>query len=397
MEPVEYDVFICCREKAGGALARLVASSLTARGFRVALEPPPRDPRTRDRRLALIGQTPDFVVVLAPGDEAILEGAGDPMRQEIAHALRTERIIVPVYAPGMAPLRAGSLPLDLTRLRRYEGIAFETATEREDLARLAHTLSSETTIEDRRQMRFAKWAFAIAGLAIVTVFAVKLAIAIPKWLARPAALRPLPPMALYWSAWNQRADGGRWVDVPLQDGATVRAGDRIRLAFSPSSDGFAYALGRDARGDVSVLYPGMTLRGAAGVRAGQVYEAPPHNTWFTVDPQAGLQVVYLLASYDPIENLEELVEESGQTLSPKVRLELLTSTIAGLLDGKHGMLERVRARSGRPILRTLPIASGPQAASATLAGGSTASHTLALQPGFVSALVEINVLYERAK
>ena len=41
MKAVDYDVYICCREKSGADLATLVSAGLTRRGFRVFCEDRP--------------------------------------------------------------------------------------------------------------------------------------------------------------------------------------------------------------------------------------------------------------------------------------------------------------------------------------------------------------------
>ena len=144
-----------------------------------------------------------------------------------------------------------------------------------------------------------------------------------RWWNRPAAAQPLPRFTLYWTADGQRMQNGQWAAFPLTDGSAVTAGDRLRLAFSTGSDGFAYVVTRDALGGVSVLFPGAAVRGASRVRRGEAHEAPADGRWFTVDARAGLAAIYLIAGHDPLENLEELTEDGDGSLPPGARMELL--------------------------------------------------------------------------
>jgi len=105
----------------------------------------------------------------------------------------------------------------------------------------------------------------------------------------------------------------------------------------------------------------------------------------------GLEAIYLLASYDPIENIEELVDEPEGSSILESRRMLLETTVAGLLDGRHGFAMRVRTRTGRPIVSSLPVGPSPGSASATLASGATESRPLATQPGLLTASVELRV------
>ena len=94
--------------------------------------------------------------------------------------------------------------------------------------------------------------------------------------------------------------------------------------------------------------------------AGTVYQAPGEGHWFTVDARAGLAAIYLIGGHDPLENLEELAEEADERTSPAARLELLSSTVAGLLDGRHAAVPRpVRTRRGREIVDGLAPAPPP--------------------------------------
>jgi hypothetical protein len=392
MEPVEHDVYICYREPAGQDLAKLVTAGLAKRGFHVVGRDTGAGLSSVEERLTLIEEAPDFVLLLTPGALDPCGDEQDPMRREIAHALKTERILVPVTAPGVGRIIGRGLPADLFRLSRVEAIAYDPANAPEMIARLAHALSSDTTVDDRRLMRTARRAFIAAGLFLAAIIIVKLAIALPRMLARRTEPPPIPPLSLYWSSFAQRQNGDGWAEFQLRDGGSVAPGDQIRLVFSPSADGSAYVLARNGRGEISVLFPSQELRGAARVASGRLYEAPANASWLTIDPQAGQTTLFIVASYDPIENLEELVEEPAQGLSIKAARELLTTTIAGLIDGHHGPSDfRVRARTGRAILRSLTPPAGPRTSFATLSSGTLVTHDLATEAGLLSAMVEIRV------
>jgi hypothetical protein len=216
-----------------------------------------------------------------------------------------------------------------------------------------------------------------------------------RWWNRPTAPPPLARFTLYWTAAAQRMQDGRWTEFPVADGVAVSGGDRLRLMFSTGSDGYAYVVIRDAQGGVSVLYPGATVRGASRVRTGNVYQAPGEGRWLTVDERAGIAAIYLIAGHDPLENLEELAEEPESGATPAARLELLTSTLAGLLDGKHAAAQRpIRTRKGREIVDGLAPAPPPSVWDVLLAGGSGLTQKPATQIGLLSAVVEIRLKSE---
>lgn len=293
----------------GLSLPLLIAADLARRGFRVSAESASTSTGPDERRLRLIDDAPDFILVLTTGD---LDGCGDPadsMRREIARALETNRNIVRVTVSPAVSSIDSPFPPGLEALAASQTITYDPARGKESLALLSHRLSSDAAVDERGVMRRARRIFAAAALAIVAILAIEGVPVLLRNLAGGPEARPLPPLAVYWSIFGQRQGPDGWSAFAVAEGSPVVAGDQVRLVFSPSADGCAYVLARDARKDVSVLFPTQALRAASRVRAGERYSAPVETDWLTVEEGAGLEAIYLFASYNPIENLEELVEE----------------------------------------------------------------------------------------
>jgi hypothetical protein len=381
MKPVEYDVYLCCRGADAHGMATEAAAGLARLGFRVFVAGQEAGAAPAAERFKAIEQAADFVLLSSPAP-AEPGGSADPRRADLAHAFKTKRNILVLADPEDAdPLTAERAP-GFPRLAPWQRVVYDRARARESIALVGHRLLSSSEVDDRRLMRMTKRAFIAAGVILAIAVASRAVPAVVTWWNRPKAPPPLPRFTLYWSAFGQRLEDGRWKGFPVADGAAVAGGDQLRLVFSPGSDGYAYVVLRDEQGGISLLYPGVTLRGASRVRAGTTYEAPVDGRWLTVGPQAGIAAIYLFGGYDPLENLEELLEEPESGVKPVARLELLTSTLAGLLDGKHAAAMRpIRTRGGREIVDSLspvPPPSGWPAAPAT-------------QTGLLSAVVEIRV------
>ena len=390
----EHDVVVCWRERSGRELAGTVSAYLESRGFHVFAQPLADDAAV-DRHVQAVEDTPDLVLVVTPGAFDSCRDPGDPLGRVLVRALATGRNIVPLLAAPDAEWRAAGRVPGLEPLGRLLPVAYlEGVGHKPALATLAHRLSSETGLEDRRvERRFKRWFFA-AFVVLVVGFALQtVPLLIEAW-TRPKPKPPLAPFALYWAGFGQRLDGGRWTAFEPASGATVSGGDRLRFVFSPSADGFAYVVSRDARGGVEVLFPAEGLAGASKVKAGQLYQAPDSDAWFAVDGQAGLDAIYLVAGYDPHQNLEELVERPEMELTPADRRELLNSTLAALLDGRHAPSDRARTRTSQTIDRSLKPAPGPAVSRVTLADGTGVERALARETGLVSALAELRFKFE---
>ena len=391
MPPAEYDVYLCCRDAEDSGMVSEVAGGLRRFGFRVCVAG--GNPGTADGpgRLGAIERAADFVLLSSPAS-AGPQGGPDPRAADLAHAFKTRRNIVVLADPADADPLAAAEPPGRPKLAAWQRVAFDRARPRESIALVAHRLLSSSEVEERRIMRMAKGAFITLGLVLALAVASRAVPAAVSWWNRPKAPPPLPRFTIYWTAFGQRMQNGRWTGFPVTDGSAVTGGDQIRLAFSTGSDGYAYVVARDSRGGLSMLFPGATVRGASRVQAGAVLEAPPGGRWFTVDAQAGLEAIYLIAGHEPLENLEELAEEAEETASPAARMELLSSTISGLLDGKHAAVPGpVRTRRGREIVDGLSPAPPPKDWARVVAAGSAATNTPAVQTGLASAVVEIRV------
>jgi hypothetical protein len=120
---VNHDVFISYRRDSGAAEARLLRQSLMARGVKVFLDVTDlRRGYFDDELLKRISAAPNFIAVLTPGALDRCVEAQDWMRQEIAHAIRERRNIVPVIVGEFE--FPSALPDDLTNLPRHQGIQY---------------------------------------------------------------------------------------------------------------------------------------------------------------------------------------------------------------------------------------------------------------------------------
>lgn len=118
-----YDVFISYRRDGGAAEARLVRQALMERGIAVFLDVTDlRKGYFDEELLKRISAAPNFIAVLTPGAMDRCVDAQDWMRQEIAHAIREKRNIVPVIVGEFA--FPSTLPDDIVTLPRHQGIQY---------------------------------------------------------------------------------------------------------------------------------------------------------------------------------------------------------------------------------------------------------------------------------
>lgn len=388
--PTPTDVFVCCHEPGGLELARTIAEGLRRIGFRVAFGARSDPGQTADARAALIADAPDFLLVTA-GATPTAFAEDRQLRQEVGLALERGRVVVPVTLSGEPRPDPSSLPSTIADALRHHTVTWDAARPAESLALVAHALSSDAALEDRRLMRRARWAAAIVAAIVLAVVA---AYVVPP-IYRAAAARPphppIAPFAIAWAAIGERHANGRQSAFHVSDETEVAAGDRIKLLFAPSAAGHAYVLARYPGRGVAVLFPGAAMRGAGAVKAGQTYDAPIGQAWLEVGQTDGPDAVFIIASYDPLENLEELAEDADTADAAAERLDLLAGTLSGLLDGRRGPpVRRPRTRAGHPVDTTLPPFRG-QPRTFAIEAGVPGDRPFAIERGLISAAVVITL------
>lgn len=116
------DIFISYRREGGEHLAGRVKDALKARGFSVFMDV--EDLKSGKFNSALfseIERATDFLLILTPGCLDRCKNEGDWLRQEIRHAIKWERNLVPILARGFQMPPAETLPADIAELVDYNG------------------------------------------------------------------------------------------------------------------------------------------------------------------------------------------------------------------------------------------------------------------------------------
>lgn len=131
-----YDIFISYRRNGGEGIARALYDRLVRRGYSVAYDRESLEAGRYDGQLLrMISTCKDVVVVLNPGAFEDSLKPKNTFRQEIAHALLSERNVIPLMMDKFEFPKAGEtpLPLDIRDLAMKNGVRasmeyFDSAT-----------------------------------------------------------------------------------------------------------------------------------------------------------------------------------------------------------------------------------------------------------------------------
>ena len=177
-----YDAFISYRREGSASQARVIKSELTNRNYEVFLDVADLDKgHFDDKLLSTIAETPNFILVLAPGSLDNCLNERDWLRRELRQAILTKRNIVPVCLPGFS--FPTSLPADIADLSRHQAIEYSHTLFDATIEKILKAVGKPGAASRRARMRLL-----FAGASLVAVVAVSVALYRVIW---PVAERPL--------------------------------------------------------------------------------------------------------------------------------------------------------------------------------------------------------------
>jgi len=116
-----YQIFISYRRLGGEALAFLLHEKLTAEGYKVFYDIESLDSGRFDTKLLkIMDECSDVVLVLPPNSLERCKNEDDWLRQEIVHAIKTGKNIIPLTMNGF--VFPSDLPDELSTLQNYQRV-----------------------------------------------------------------------------------------------------------------------------------------------------------------------------------------------------------------------------------------------------------------------------------
>ena len=178
MKKMKYDVFISYRRTSFES-ANLIATRLRAEGYRVFFDMETmRSGLFNEQLYSVIESCKDFVIILSPDALDRCNEEGDWVRNEVLHALKTKRNIVPVMLNGFQwPL---PMPDGMEELAWYQGVPASQDFFDLSMKRLQSYLKSRNHSVLRRSLR---WSGGIIAALLVIYLVMSLGL---RSLAGPA-------------------------------------------------------------------------------------------------------------------------------------------------------------------------------------------------------------------
>ena len=380
-------IFISYRRDGGAELARLIRDTLIRLGFRdedIFLDVDhPHGGHFPTALLQQLDSSNDVVAILSDDSIRRCGQDGDWVRMELAYAIRQGKNIVPVMPAGFGwPIEP--LPEELASLPTFNGVNYSHEYFAACMGRLLKLLTTRPTRRlSRRAMIAGGVAVAGAGLAALGKFG--------------CGTTAVDPLSLQWYAFGQRFRDGAWRDFRVQDGATLYDGDQFRVVLAPSADCHVCVLSFNADGQISQLFPNPAIQQRPLCRGGQNVEIPDGINWFTLDETTGTETIFLVASYDPLDDLPALVKKLDRQGASPESAKAVRERIAMVEKGNQPEQDgTLRTRSG-VVVRNTTIAPDRRMARARLQSGQNVEGVMDVVQGRVALVQRIRFAHVHPK
>lgn len=105
---------------------------------------------------------------------------------------------------------------------------------------------------------------------------------------------------------------GSWGEVLVKDGGELKSFDKFQVHFQPNTDCYIYLLFYDSQGKASQLFPSEVMGKNNFVKKDTEVRAPGRDLFYELDTATGIETVYLIASTQPMADMDWLLEKMEQ-------------------------------------------------------------------------------------
>lgn len=105
--------------------------------------------------------------------------------------------------------------------------------------------------------------------------------------------------------------GVETIEKIIKEGDTLYSDDHFRVELKINKDAYVYVVFYDSSGKLQQLYPDPNIEDLKKTKANIKYSIPQEESkWFKLDKNIGKETVFILASNEPISNLQELFDST---------------------------------------------------------------------------------------
>jgi hypothetical protein len=121
------------------------------------------------------------------------------------------------------------------------------------------------------------------------------------------------------------------LQAPWDETLALTSADNYRLLLEPIGDRYVYVFQLTSTGVLVELFPNETYSSAQNpLRQGQTYYLPPEPNWFYLGQDEGEERLYVIASAQPMQGLEDLYTQYDQANDGADKQQALSTLLSAL-------------------------------------------------------------------
>lgn len=107
-------------------------------------------------------------------------------------------------------------------------------------------------------------------------------------------------------------------EVEVQDGGVLHSGDMFRIKFELQEEAYVYLLSLDSLGNLTRLLPGKDIELPTKIKPHETHIIPKEDEWLRLDDNTGQETLYLLASAEPIDDIDQRIDQLKKSGTDKI-------------------------------------------------------------------------------
>lgn len=182
------------------------------------------------------------------------------------------------------------------------------------------------------------------------------------WIAESSSKKP--PITFLWSsaAITGAPDDRKLIE--LTSDSILYSGDKFKMMFEATERCYVYIVFKGSDDKILMLHPEKFKSNSHPPKENKTVFIPSEHGWFTLDTKPGTETLYVIVSFDPLSNLEALLEQ--YYAASLARRDEIGQSIVKLIHETESFSQPLVAKAEKPIqiggtMRGLTDSSFPEA------------------------------------
>jgi len=106
-----------------------------------------------------------------------------------------------------------------------------------------------------------------------------------------------------------RGENPEYIEVGIEEGGVLKSGNLFRISFQLQEEAYVCILSLNSQGNLTKLYPKKYMELPVKFEPQKLYFFPTGDDWLKLDDSPGREIIYLLASPEPIKGINIKIDQ----------------------------------------------------------------------------------------